>query len=192
MACTEEQKEYARRWYAANKEKLRARVRAAYAKNKDKVLAANKAWKAANRERVLELNRASRRRNPETIRRNSKAAYQRRKQRLGIEGLRAEQRERRKQPKYKAINAEATTRRRLAARACLNKDKVMEFYREAQRLTLETGIPHEVDHIIPLKHPRICGLHNEFNLRVITAEENGRKKNKFDVDAYNESIRGIV
>lgn len=48
----------------------------------------------------------------------------------------------------------------------------------AERLTRETGIPHQVDHIVPLQSKIVCGLHVEHNLRVITATENARKKNK--------------
>ncbi len=41
-----------------------------------------------------------------------------------------------------------------------------------------TGIPHEVDHIIPIKNPTVCGLHVPWNLRTITKEENRLKGNK--------------
>jgi hypothetical protein len=52
------------------------------------------------------------------------------------------------------------------------------FYAEAIRLTRETGIRHEVDHIYPLQSDMVCGLHCEANLRVITKAENQRKKNR--------------
>ena len=37
-----------------------------------------------------------------------------------------------------------------------------------------------VDHIIPINHPRICGLHCPANLRIVTASENSSKQNKWD------------
>lgn len=44
--------------------------------------------------------------------------------------------------------------------------------------TKTTGIRWEVDHIVPLVHPQVCGLHVETNLRVIPAIENRRKGNR--------------
>lgn len=56
-------------------------------------------------------------------------------------------------------------------------DEIRKVYREAERLTLETGIKHHVDHEIPLNHPRVCGLHVHLNLRPIPAGPNMAKGN---------------
>lgn len=50
--------------------------------------------------------------------------------------------------------------------------ETVPFYAEAHRLTRETGILHEVDHIIPIAKG---GPHAPWNLMVLTADENSRK-----------------
>lgn len=57
-------------------------------------------------------------------------------------------------------------------------DAIRAFYAEAARLTKETGIRHEVDHIYPLQGELVCGLHCEANLQILTKTENTRKKNR--------------
>ena len=41
-----------------------------------------------------------------------------------------------------------------------------------------TGIPHEIDHIIPLQHEKVCGLHYHKNWQILTRAQNRAKHNK--------------
>lgn len=68
--------------------------------------------------------------------------------------------------------------------------EIGKFYVEARRLTLETGIIHEVDHIHPLQGRNLCGLHVPWNLQILTKSENSRKRNIFIGDAMLDAALG--
>lgn len=57
--------------------------------------------------------------------------------------------------------------------------EIKGIYLEAKRRTRETGVPHSVDHDIPILGEIVCGLHAPANLRVITLTENCAKNNRW-------------
>lgn len=52
------------------------------------------------------------------------------------------------------------------------REKIVDLYYEAIRLEHDTGVPHEVDHIVPLSRG---GEHLPDNLQVVTASYNRSK-----------------
>jgi hypothetical protein len=61
-----------------------------------------------------------------------------------------------------------------------HKSQIKAVYQQAAELTEQTGEQHHVDHIIPLKHDLVCGLHVPWNLRPVLGSENSSKCNRFN------------
>lgn len=152
-------REYAKAFYAANADLVRARNAKRYAENKDKHAAAGKRWRAANSAKLREQNRIKRAKNGEHIRAARRRHYRDNKPRYVANARKREEHIKRATPPWADL------------------EKIAAFYVEADQLTRETGIKHVVDHYYPLISKVMCGLHVETNLQVITQAANLKKSN---------------
>ena len=88
--------------------------------------------------------------------------------------------------KHCAIQATRTAKKLNATPRWLSddhKNEIRAMYRKASEQEQAIGIKHGVDHIIPLKHPLVCGLHVPWNLQVLTKSENSKKGNRIDLQS---------
>lgn len=142
-------KERRRSVYASNPEKYRARSRINGQRFKEK----NRAYTTKYRER-----------NREAVRAYARAYYHENKESIGPRSR--EQVMRRYATKGKATPPWS------------DREAILVIYRRAVELTAETGIEHQVDHIIPILSKLVCGLHVHANMQILKKSENIRKGNR--------------
>jgi hypothetical protein len=171
-------REKVRAWQAAynllNKDKLRIARAASYQRNKKKIDARNDGWRKANQERVNARSMSWYLKNKE------KAVLTRKNYALSNPERVREQRLRnyaKNSDRYTAALALYRAKKRKATPVWANSFFIGEAYHLAKLRTKMLGFPWHVDHIVPLKSKRVCGLHVENNLRVIPSVENIRKGN---------------
>ena len=156
--CVECKKAESKAYWAANKEKLTAQKKVYREANKESIAAKSKAWYEANRERVAAKKKAWLEANPEY----HKAYYEA------------------NLVKYAAARAKRKAAKLQRTMSWADREAIKGFYDEARILTELTGVPHHVDHIIPLQGKLVSGLHVENNLQILTAAENLSKRNNFE------------
>jgi hypothetical protein len=81
-----------------------------------------------------------------------------------------------------AQSAKRRTMKRQATPWWSESEQIKEIYNKAREITVETGVQHHVDHIVPLKGVGVQGLHVIANLRIIPYYENLSKSNKLIED----------
>lgn len=138
-----------RKWRLNNKQHEKEIKRVYYLNNKDKLLRINCLYRNNNPDKYKEYRLRWRKNNSDKV-----VSLTRKRQLAKIQRI----------PKW-------MTKDQL--------DAMDLMYLFARSMTKETGIKHEVDHIIPLRAINVSGLHVPWNLQVITKVENCRKSNTF-------------
>lgn len=59
---------------------------------------------------------------------------------------------------------------------------------QARELSKSTGVPHVLDHIVPLCHPCVCGLTVPWNIRVVPHAVNAAKGGEWHPDQLELSL----
>ena len=154
--------------YLRHKERYKARANQRYADDSEKILQRNAAWRKANPAKVAEC----------------KLAWEQQDKLKHPEKYREKQRKHlaANLPKYRAKWANRRALKKNAKPAWANDFFIEEAYELAKLRTEMTGFPWEVDHIVPLQHPMVCGLHVEHNLQVIPRSANRTKSNKWSAE----------
>jgi 5-methylcytosine-specific restriction endonuclease McrA len=60
-----------------------------------------------------------------------------------------------------------------------NKEEIFRVYLLCKKISSITGIPHEVDHAVPLQGKNVCGLHVFQNLQIVPRQDNRQKSNSW-------------
>lgn len=176
--CCECNRVRASSYYADNKDYVLARN----AEKKEERQAYNAAYQAINKEALLTKRREYNIKNKDKLTKKQREYREKNKEKIAAY-----------KAAYKKENAStvnADNKRRKTAQmqrtpAWLTEDDLWmmrEIYELATLRTKLTGIPWEVDHIIPLRGKKVSGLHVPNNLQVITANANHRKLNKWNPD----------
>ena len=176
-ACVECVQRRNDKWRKAHRDKHNLAQRVRRARNPQKNRDESRAWRKANPDKVkLQKQRHSK---TDSSRARQAAAYQKNKSTRQLQNKlwRSSNRElfRTYQRKYKI-------KLRSSLPPWLTSDDwwlIDEVYDLARLRTQLTGVPHHVDHEIPLQGKTVSGLHVPLNLRVITQEENQRKNNRY-------------
>ena len=118
---------------------------------------------------------------PEKRREANRKVYERHRQNPAwVEGRKAIMADyrARKPEKYREYRANYRARLVKATPAWASKAKIAAIYELAEQQAKLSQEITNVDHIVPLNSPLVCGLHTEDNLTIVIGQYNNRKNNR--------------
>lgn len=136
----------------------------------------NSKWARENRERLTEKAASWRAHNPEAWRDTYRRFHNANREKRARDHAKWAKENRGKRnatsAAYKAAKLRATP-------PWANRAAIASIYEEAARIQAETGVRMHVDHIVPLQHDLVCGLHCQQNLQILPGSVNEAKRNKW-------------
>jgi hypothetical protein len=139
---------------------------------------------AANKDVILHKNKAYRAINKDSIRKNKKKYRKENKEKIAVLHKKYIRKDQKQHPeKYAAKAAYRRALKKLATPKWADKDAITGIYLVA-RMFQKTGLQIHVDHIVPLQNNKVCGLHCEANLQLLSAIDNTSKGNRHWPDMW--------
>jgi hypothetical protein len=140
-----------------------------FLKNRDAKLSSSKEWAHKNKERKNQHSQKWKLKNKEHL-----SSYEKQKQKLF--------------PEISAAKSNIKRARSINAMPQWADTKQMQIeYSLAKWCSEVMGEHYQVDHIVPLKSDRVCGLHVQSNLQVIPRSVNYKKGNRVWPDMWSEN-----
>lgn len=145
-----------------------------------------------NRDKKIQYQKCYSEKNSEAVSASKNKYYKNNKDKIVMEVKKWAEQNKEKRAKYSKkyyeknksyYHAHAAKRRALCRIQTIPLSKnqwleIVAIYKQAKKISNETGVLYHVDHIMPLVGKTCCGLHVPWNLQIIPAIDNLRKSNK--------------